>query len=372
MADKKLGAYVLRANEGWINQELLKDCGLVPYLLHKNYGFRAVMVGAGKFAPEAFPYLEYVRGLEMDFIDEDTVEARLKYVKAHAGDIDLLILYGARPEYAPVVDLYKKLRPDGKIYLAADMDSRWAVQVQFANPAFKRMFALCDVVATSCRPVQKHIIAKWNVPVNLIRNGWYNFAGVTFDDMRKENVILTVARIGTFQKQNHVMLEAFAKVAAQLPTWTMRLVGTVEDDFKPYVEKYFAEHPNLRGRVIFVGLVESKAALMEEYKRAKIFCLSSHWEGGAPNVTAEALFSGNFIVTSAIDAADDMIDGGKCGRVFPVGNVDALADIFREVCTNDELIADGERHAVEYAKQNFDAEKIVARLHYMLYGGGAQ
>lgn len=40
---------------GWNNQQLRKDCGLVPWLLAKNHGFRAVMVGM-KCSTE-YPYL---------------------------------------------------------------------------------------------------------------------------------------------------------------------------------------------------------------------------------------------------------------------------------------------------------------------------
>ncbi len=101
----------------------MKDCGIIPYMLHKNHGFRSVMVGAGNFEPEKYPYLEkYVRGLEMDFLPEDTLQARLEYIKAHAAEMDLLILHGPYKEHFPYVEYYKRLRPDGKIYLATDMN----------------------------------------------------------------------------------------------------------------------------------------------------------------------------------------------------------------------------------------------------------
>ena len=128
----------------------------------------------------------------------------------------------------------------------------------------------------------------------------------------------------------------------------------------------------MRERVIFTGYVDDKTALADEYKRAKIFCLTSPSEGGTPNVTAEALFAGDFMIFSSIDAAYEATDDKKCGRVFPIGNVDALANIFREVCADSELLLAGGKHAVEYARRNFDAEHIVARLHYLLYGGDAQ
>lgn len=375
MKDGKRGVYYMAFSGGWSNQQLLKDIGIIPYLLHKNYGFRAVMVGDGKFDPEKYSYLEkYVRGLEMDFMPENTLQARLEYVNTHATEMDLLILYGARPEYMAVVDLYKKIRPDGKVYLASDMHSGWACNIPQTHPAYKKLFQSCDVVATSCRATQKFLAAKWRVPVELIRNGWYNFPQVSFANLfeQKENIILTVGRIGTDQKRNEDLLAAFAKVAAELPDWSLRLVGNIDNKFKPYMEKFFETHPELKERVTFTGHIDDKVELANEYKRAKIFCMTSTFEGGTPNVTAEALFAGDFMIFSAVDSADEATDDNKCGRVFPIGNVDALANIFREVCKDNELLLAGGKHAVEYARRQFDAEHIVARLHYLLYGGDAQ
>ena len=259
------GAYTIAHSKdpnsggGWNNQQLLKDCGLIPYLLHKNHGFRSVMVGLK--VDDNYPYLEYVRGLELDFLSEDTLQARLAYVDAHAADMDLLILYGAYLDYLPLVERYRSLRPDGKIYLATDMNIAWADRLPHEEPAYKKFLHSCDVISASCRATQKYLAAKWSVPVDLIRNGWYNFFGVKFDKIftHKENVILTVGRIGTNQKQNHIMLEAFAKVAKDLPDWKLRLVGGVEESFKPYIEKFFADNPELKKRVIFAGLIEDKS-----------------------------------------------------------------------------------------------------------------
>lgn len=340
MRNGKRGAYVMNPSGGWVNQTLLKDCGIIPYLLYKNHGFHSVMVGS-EVEGETYPYLEkYVRGLEMDFLPDKTLQTKIAYMNAHAADIDLLILYGAYPVYIPIVDFYRQVRPDGKIYLATDMNIGWGSRITHNHPDYKRFIKSCDVVAASCRSVQKYLSAKWRVPIELIRNGWYNFPQVSFDNLfkQKENIILTVGRIGTDQKRNEDTLAAFAKVADDLPDWKLRLVGTIEENFKPYMENFFAEYPNLRERVIFTGLIEDKTALMEEYKRAKIFCLTSTFEG-FPNVVAEALFAGDFIIFSNFDAALEATDDGK--------------------------------HAVEYARRNFDAEHIVAKLYYLLYGGGA-
>ena len=378
MQDGKRGAYLISSSGnpatggGWIKQQLLKDCGLVPYLLHKNHGFRSVMVSV-EIEPDIKDFIDkYVPGLEIDYLPEDTTKARLEYINRHATDMDLLILYGAYSVYIPVVKHYKRVRPDGKIYLAADMNIAWADRLSHEDPDYKNFIQSCDVIAVNCRAIQKYLNAKWSCPINLIRNGCYNLEKVFSNSMfnQKENIILTVARIGVPQKQNNVMMTAFAKVAHELPDWKLQLVGPIFDGFKPFIEKFFEARPDLRERVIFTGNIDDKAVLMEHYKRAKVFCLSSNMES-SPHVVAEALFNGCFIVMSDIDAAPDMTDDGNCGRTFPIGDVTTLAKTFREVCRDDDLILTGGRHALSYARKQFDANKIIARLNYLLYGGDA-
>jgi glycosyltransferase involved in cell wall biosynthesis len=86
-------------------------------------------------------------------------------------------------------------------------------------------------------------------------------------------------------------MAAFAKVSDVLPNWTLRLVGTIEADFQTFINEYFRRWPSLKKRVIFTGQITDKQKLYEEYRAAKIFALTSTFEG-FPNVYAEALAHG--------------------------------------------------------------------------------
>ena len=363
-------ACTINSSGSWGRAEVTKDCGLIPYLLHKNFNFDTVTV-AYNIEQRVVEYAEkYTPGMKFESLPEDSIQARANYLMQHAKEIDLLILYGAFPAYIPLTNIYKQLNPKGKIYLSSDMNIAWADRIPHDSPEYKKFLDNCDVIAASCRNTQKYISAKWHVPVNLIRNPFYNFDKVSFDNLftNKENFIITVGRIGTEQKQNHVMMEAFAKSADKLQNWKMRLVGGIDEKFQPYIQNFFQKYPRLKDKIIFVGQVDNRAKLMEEYKRARVFCLSSTFEG-FPNVAGEALYSGCYMITSAIDSRDDMTDYGQCGRVFPVGDIDALARTFVEVCNDKNLLQQGGKHAADYAREQFEAEHVVARLHYLLYGG---
>ncbi len=349
---------------------MLKDCGIIPYLFHKNYDFHSVLVGYNA-KPPYLPYLDtYLKGVEIEFLKDDKLETRIKYIEDNNQKIDLLILYGAYYQYVSMVDCYRKYRPDGKIYFATDLNSYGMDHILHDTYEWKNLLSQCDVVAASCRKMQRNLSMKWSAVIDLIRNGWYNFTNVKFDNLleKKENIILTVGRIGSPQKRNEILLEAFAACSDEITNWRLRLVGNIDPNFKKYIDKFFKIYPHLKDRIDFVGLVEDKLKLAEEYKKAKIFAITSIYEGGTPNVIAEALFAGCYIVTSDIDGALDATDEGRCGQVVPLDDVVALSDSFRHICNDSSLLAGGEVRAFHYARESFDAEKIVDRLYYLLYG----
>ncbi|MDR3300701.1 MAG: glycosyltransferase family 4 protein [Candidatus Accumulibacter sp.] len=185
---------------------------------------------------------------------------------------------------------------------------------------------------------------------------------------KKENIILTVGRIGTQQKNNEELLVAFAKIAGRLPDWKIHLAGPVDDRIKPFISDYFAAFPDLKDRVIFLGNIVDKADLYAEYSKSKIFVLTSVFEG-APNVYAEALFHGCAFITSDIDAADDIIDFGNLGLKYPSGNTDALAESMLTLCgaADEEFMTRHISSALKYANRYFDNERIARKLVFMLY-----
>jgi glycosyltransferase involved in cell wall biosynthesis len=265
--------------------------------------------------------------------------------------LDVLILRGPYSTYFDFLNLYRQLRPDGKVYIALDANSYWMDQIDWQAADFQLFLSQCDVIATSSRVMQQYLSAKWPFKIEYIPNGFYNFEDVDLqvDFAKKNNTILTVGRIGTRQKNNQLLLEAFAAVADQLPTWNVKLVGAVQSEFKSYIQQYFTKFPDLKGRVIFT--------------------LTSRIEG-TPNVIAESLFGGCYQVLTNFDAASEAIADGKCGII--VNNQLDLKRQLVEICNDQQRLLSGQKAAVELAKQDYDFNQIVRRLHYLLFGGEAK
>lgn len=367
------GIYALANEYGWANQQLTKNCGLVPYLFQEMYGYRAVIVGT---RPDRdYPGQQYIPGVELDPLPNGRPETACAYITQHAADMDVLVLHGPFPFYEKPVELYRQLRPDGKIYLELDPNIHSMDNLEWAEPAFTAFLQSCDVIGSSGHSMQCYLSAKWPCVIDYLPNGFYDLTGTyrpmqEQDFQRKEPIILTVGRIGTGQKNNACLVRAFLQVCQQFPEWRLLMVGPVESAFQAEMEELWASEPGLRERILMPGPIQDKVSLWQLYRRVRIFALTSTLEGGTPNVVAEALMHGCYTVMSDYDAADDATDNGRCGQKFALAEPEALPELLRSILAQPDLLAAGGRRAYAYAQENFDFVKIVQRLHYLLEKAG--
>ncbi|MCI1920829.1 MAG: hypothetical protein LKJ22_02760 [Liquorilactobacillus nagelii] len=62
-----IGVYAFNGTSGhWTDVELTKDCGVVPYLLHKKYGYQSVMVTTKNVQETYHSLTEKVPGMQVD------------------------------------------------------------------------------------------------------------------------------------------------------------------------------------------------------------------------------------------------------------------------------------------------------------------
>lgn len=357
----------------WRNVELLKDCGLVVYLLGRELGLKPFML-FGKEGDE-FPYKEVLEGLEVICTadDPDDIGVYCTHLFDHHKEMDALSLYGIYPYTPAYLNMYRQLRPDGKVYLALDQNRHWMERIPWGDEMVKKFAAQCDIIATSCALIRDKLNANPDVsfPCHWIANGFYKPAGIPVraDASKKENIILTAGQIGLEQKNNMELMVAFAIAADALPGWTLRLVGNIEPDFMPQIDAFFEKCPDMKERIIFTGAITDKAELYKEYERAKIFALTSTFECGTPNVYGEALFHGCMFVTSDIDGASDVTKNGELGMSYTLGDVETLAACLAKLGQYADKAA-MEKHiprALEYANKYYDWNRIAKKVAYILF-----
>ena len=345
------------------NFELIKDIGAVPYLFYKNKNCKVYMVGIDKDCDYSFA--KYVRGEELVKLDNYSIDAKLGWLNEHAEDVDCLMLFGTYENNMIVADAYKKLNPKGVIYLGLDASAFWINNIPRYEKRVDEFYKNCDIIGTSTEPMQKFITKKWKMDISVVRCGYYPFGIEKLkkpDFDKKHNTILTVGRIGSRQKRNDVMLNAFAMAFRDIDNWNLRLVGPIESEFYEFIDNFIEEHPYLEDCITFTGGIEDKQALHEEFENAKIFILTSEFEG-FPNVIPEAFSAGNAIITTEIDNSDEIIDYGRCGLKAPINNVEALAECIKRLCTDEGILREFCEKSYENYQNKFDYNLIIDKLY---------
>ena len=172
----------------------------------------------------------------------------------------------------------------------------------------------------------------------------------------KQNVILNVGRLVP-QKNQAFLLEAFAR--SQIDDWSLAIAGSgpLRNDL---VE--LAVSLGVQDKVIFVGQTND---IGEWYRRARIFCLSSDYEG-FPNALLEAMSFGLACVSTDCDTGPrELLGEGAAGLLVKVGDREGLSNALCQLVSDER----GRREFGEEAHRRskaYDSSIVAERFFEVL------
>lgn len=152
---------------------------------------------------------------------------------------------------------------------------------------------------------------------------------LTIENEGRLNRIISVGRLYP-QKNQEMMIRAFAKVAEKFPDWQLVIYG--EGPLRESLE-LIVESLEMEGRVLLPGRTEH---VIEELRKSKIFCMSSDYEGMS-NSMIEAICVGLPIVTTAVSGVKELIEDGVNGIVVPCGDEDAMGVALSKLLSEESL-----------------------------------
>lgn len=237
---------------------------------------------------------------------------------------------------------YKTLNPCGRLYIKLDADSL-AIKKEndYKNSLQEFIYELihwwfskvvkcvsCETeIATNTIKQSQATCYKFRDNIIPMQNGFdeeqlqtLSINELTYED--KDNIILTVGRLGTYPKNTEMLLCALSQV--NLKNWKFYLVGPIEGSFLPTIEAFYKSHPDAKENVVFTGHISDKRELWEFYNRAKVFVLTSRFESCAL-VFYEAKRFRNYILSTPVGAIYDIIDNNRYGETFEQEDVVALS-----------------------------------------------
>lgn len=132
------------------------------------------------------------------------------------------------------------------------------------------------------------------------------------------NRIISVGRLYP-QKNQAMMIRAFAKVADEFPDWQLVIYG--EGPLRAELESLVSSF-KLQDRVLLPGRTEH---VIEELRKSKIFCMSSDYEGMS-NSMIEAICVGLPIISTKVSGTEELIKDGENGLLVEIGDESCMGD----------------------------------------------
>jgi len=364
------------------NVHLIKDVGQIANAVAASGNYSSTLVCYKN--SEHYTHLNTEANyLKIDFISPNgkflfLEKAVLNYLKENAKKIDVLQLFHLTKETIYYALYFAFLNKKAKIYIKMDVYNETLMQdvIYSKKPIFqwihkkaeKQFFKKITVISaenpTSLALLKQKFPQLKNKAI-LVTNGVNgSFLKTHFPIINsfeeKENIILSVGRIGAVDKNYEMLLDAF--VLAKLTNWKLVLVGPVEAAFQEKTNQLFDTNPTLQPQIELIGNVENRKELYNYYNRSKIFCLSSPQESfGIAFV--EAMYFGNYVIgTTGMSSFEYITNNFVHGAWVEANNTKELANLLKETTTNQLLIEKNRLSAHQRVVDYFCWEKAIEPL----------
>ncbi len=368
-------------------EHLGKDVFLVPFYLGKQLGYNVTIVYPLTESNKDFP--SQIRGIKLvplRFRNRITWFPLWRtwnfytYLIKHASRIDLFMRFHYNRHSILMTIIYKILNPKGKVYIKMDVDANTLLEIKpfkvrnlkdgvklllYRNFVHKVDKCSCEtsLAYTYLKSLQNsHPLYALGNKLQLMPNGFdedlfasFHMVERTFRE--KEKLMITVGRLGTYQKNTEMLLDALEKV--DLTDWNFYLIGPIEKSFETKIENFYRKNPDKRDNVIFTGPIFNKKQLWEYYNRAKIFVLTSRYEG-SPIVFPEARRFKNYIISTDVSGFHEISEDCRYGCTVSQEDSVELAFLLNEIVLGKRDINVYEEH---YDEARILWSNVVKRLN---------
>ena len=331
------------------NVDILKMPGMVSYYISKlsNKEINCSLVTLNNdnyFYYDSFKEFFNLKILGSDTKNNTQFNPVIEFLKNNSRDIDILNLYHLDFETLKYAKIYKSINSKGKLLLELDADERIKEFFEPANRGgllkltnkirpFKSyilhsLVNKSDYIAVESVNIYNYLSGKKNK--KLSKKLFLNPYGINSEELskyndhsiKKENILITIGRIGTHQKNNELLLEAIESMG-NTGDWKFYFVGPIEKSFEEFIRNYFEKNPHLVNKVIFTAEINDRKKLSEFIQKAKVFCLTSRYESYGIVLT-EAAFYNCYIISTDTGSAKEIVDNMVNGKI--ICNKQQLAD----------------------------------------------
>ena len=141
----------------------------------------------------------------------------------------------------------------------------------------------------------------------------------------------------------------------QLPDAELWLVGSVDPEIKPFVQKYQSPNIILKGK-------QPQNQLRWFYSQCSVFCIASIEEGLAM-VQPQAMACGLPIIHTTNTGGEDIIRDGVDGFCIPIRDVEAIKEKILFFYENPDKLAEISNNALKQAQASLSWDDYGDKIH---------
>lgn len=174
------------------------------------------------------------------------------------------------------------------------------------------------------------------------------------DDIRQKNILFA----GTIIKRKgyDTLIKGFARIAKKYPDWKIVFAGNGEIEQAQAI----AKDEKIESQTIFLGWISGKEKELA-FQQASIYCLASDGEG-FPMGVLDAWAYGIPCVVTPVGGIPDIIRNEENGLIFPIGDINKLANQLELLIQNKTLRAHIVEASDKYVNGLFNIDVINKEL----------
>ena len=235
----------------------------------------------------------------------------------------------------------------------------------FVNNLKKLLYPKADNIIAISEGVKQSLVKNFNLDSSKIQTIYNPSADEKILSLAKEDIdrdlisnrplIVSIGRL-TKQKDHITLLKAFNKIHSNIDC-NLYIIG--EGSERRNLEK-FIKNNNIDNKVKLLGYQNNPWKFLS---KSNLFVLPSIWEGFG-NVIVESMLIGIPVISSDCPSGPrEILNNGKSGKLFQVGDYNNLAKIMEEIISSDNS------ELINYAKlrsKDFTIEKITQEYQKVL------
>jgi glycosyltransferase involved in cell wall biosynthesis len=353
-----------------------KDVGLIGLALSECLGAGDVTAYTRQIISDEANRLARDLGLKISsyICDSSFIFSLYVIVNLILRRVDLVVLFHATPSTAIRTIL---LRLVGiKVYIKLDMnveDCDTFLKKLISNKCryfiYKISLKIANVITVEQQKIFDSLKTnRWLEPKLVhLPNSIYKKSIPPVSLTERKRRIIVVGRIGVYEKNHELILQALIKSQENLPEdFELNFLGKPSEDFSIKYNELLYKNPVLIDKVKLMGQL-TRTELFEFYRSSCFFLMPSRVEGFSLAML-EAAYMGCLIISTAVGGAEDLTKNFLYGYKLNQNDVDQLSKFFINLADYDDIFESTYKQRMEYIREYFDLNKNILKVVKKIYG----